>query len=133
MATIEIDQTLLTQAKAAKAASRKLAGLPTPVKNRALERIAEALRRAPGRNPRRERAGPRTRARRRAGRRAPQPPQADAGEDRQPSPPTFARSRVCPTRSARCSTAGDLPNGLQVSRRRVPLGVSPPVSKAAPT
>ncbi|MGE0059588.1 MAG: glutamate-5-semialdehyde dehydrogenase [Dehalococcoidia bacterium] len=43
MTTIDIDQTLLTQAKAAKAAARKLAGLSTPVKNRALEAIADAL------------------------------------------------------------------------------------------
>src|SRR5688500_1205506 len=36
-------ETLLAQAQAAKAASRKLAGLSTEVKNRALEGIAQAL------------------------------------------------------------------------------------------
>ena len=40
---MEVDETLLNQAKAAKAAARKLAGLSTAVKNRALESIAESL------------------------------------------------------------------------------------------
>ena len=31
--------------------------------------------------------------------------------------------RRCPTRSARCSTAGSGPNGLRIARVRVPLGV----------
>ena len=31
--------------------------------------------------------------------------------------------RLCPTRSARCSTAGRRPNGLEITRVRVPLGV----------
>ena len=37
--------------------------------------------------------------------------------------PASARSRRCPTRSARSTAAGRLPNGLDVVRRRVPLGV----------
>jgi len=40
---MDIDATLLAQAKAAKAASRKLAGVSTSVKNRALDAIAESL------------------------------------------------------------------------------------------
>jgi glutamate-5-semialdehyde dehydrogenase len=40
---MEIDQTLLAQAQAAKAAARKLPGLPTGVKNEALENIAAKL------------------------------------------------------------------------------------------
>ena len=38
-------------------------------------------------------------------------------------PTGCAPSPVCPIRSARCSTAGRRPNGLQITRTRVPLGV----------
>jgi glutamate-5-semialdehyde dehydrogenase len=40
---MNVDATLLSQAQAARAAARKMTGLPTPIKNRALEAIAEAL------------------------------------------------------------------------------------------
>src|SRR3972149_1279718 len=40
---MDIDPTLLAQAQVAKAASRRLAGLSTLVKNRALEAIADSL------------------------------------------------------------------------------------------
>ena len=48
-------------------------------------------------------------------------------------PTACAPSRRCPTRSARCSTAGRGPNGLEISRVRVPLGVVAIIYENRPT
>ena len=79
--------------------------------------------RARGRDPGRERR----RSRGRRGRRA-WPPGRSTGSA-SPTPGSghgrraCGRSPRCPTRSARPSTAGPRPNGLQITRFRVPLGV----------
>jgi glutamate-5-semialdehyde dehydrogenase len=123
--------TLLSQARAAKAASRKLGGLSTTVKNRALEMIADAL------VARQDEIiaaneGDVERAR-------------DAGLAEAP----LNRLKLTPEKIA--AIAGDvrtvarlpdpvgevidgwrLPNGLQVSRRRVPLGVLAAIFESRP-
>ena len=107
----------------AKAASRLLAGAPTPAKNGALLTAADLLG---------ERA-----AEIQAANDADLEAAAAAGMAAGPldrlrltdSPArghgraACAPSPRCPIRSARCSTAGRRPNGLQITRVRVPLGV----------
>ena len=127
----ELNPTLIEQAKAAKQASRKLAGLSTTIKNRALEAIAEALvahqDEILGAN-----AVDVERAR-------------DAGLTDAP----LSRLRLTPEKIAAIAKdvrtvaqlpdpVGEvidgwrLPNGLNVSRRRVPLGVLAAVFESRP-
>jgi glutamate-5-semialdehyde dehydrogenase len=131
MTTIDVDATLLQQAKAAKAASRKLAGLSTTVKNRALEAIAEAL---VARQDEIIAANEQDIERVR-----------DAGLADAP----LSRLKLTPEKIAGIASdvltvsrlpdpVGEvldgwrLPNGLQVSRRRVPLGVLAAVFESRP-
>ncbi len=126
-----MDETLLSQAKAAKAASRKLAGLSTTVKNRALIGIAEALvKRQDEVLAANEEDVERAR---------------DAGLDAAP----LNRLRLTPEKIAGIASdvrtvaslpdpVGEmidgrrLPNGLNVSRRRVPLGVIAAIFESRP-
>ena len=131
MTTQAIDPTLLAQAHAARAAARRLAGLSTTVKNRALEAIADALV-ARQDEILRENTLDVDRAR-------------DAGLADAP----LNRLMLTPAKIE--SIAGDvrtvaklpdpvgevidgwrLPNGLQVSRRRVPLGVLAAIFESRP-
>jgi glutamate-5-semialdehyde dehydrogenase len=128
---MEGNHSLLTQAQAARAASRKLAGLSTTVKNHALEAIAEALV---------ERQDEVLAANAQDVERA-----RDAGLADAP----LSRLRLTPEKIA--AIAGDvrtvaklpdpvgevidgwrLPNGLNVSRRRVPLGVLAAIFESRP-
>jgi glutamate-5-semialdehyde dehydrogenase len=128
---MDVDATLLSQAKAAKAASRKMAGLSTMVKDRALQAIAEALL---------ARQDEIIAANDQDVKRA-----RDAGLEDAP----LARLRLTAEKIA--SIAADvrtvarlsdpvgevidgsrLPNGLRVSRRRVPLGVLAAVFESRP-
>lgn len=123
--------TLITQAEAARKASRKLAGLSTDVKNRALLRIADALvaRQAEilGANAQDvERA-------RDAG-------LADAPLNRLKLTPEKVAGIAADVRNVAAlpDPIGEvidgrlLPNGLQVSRRRVPLGVIASIFESRP-
>ena len=131
MTTQAIDPTLLAQAHAARAAARRLAGLSTTVKNRALEAIADALVTRQD-EILRENTLDVDRAR-------------DAGLADAP----LNRLMLTPAKIE--SIAGDvrtvaklpdpvgevidgwrLPNGLQVSRRRVPLGVLAAIFESRP-
>jgi len=131
MTTIDIDQTLLNQAKAAKAASRKMASLSTTVKNRALEGIAEALV---------KRQDEIIAANEQDIERARDAGLADAPLNRlklTPEKIAGIASDVL-TVSRLADPVGEvidgwrLPNGLQVSRRRVPLGVLAAVFESRP-
>ena len=131
MTTIDIDQTLLAQAKAAKAAARKLAGLPTPVKNRALEAIAEALV---------KRQDEIIAANEQDVERARDAGLADAPLNRLKLTPEKIAGIAADVRNVASlpDPVGEvldgwrLPNGLQVSRRRVPLGVLAAVFESRP-
>jgi glutamate-5-semialdehyde dehydrogenase len=131
MTTIEIDETLLTQAKAAKAAARKLAGVMTPVKNRALEGIADALIR---------RQDEVLAANEQDVERARDAGLADAPLNRlKLTSEKIAGIAADVLNIARLpDPVGEvidgwrLPNGLQVSRRRVPLGVLAAVFESRP-
>jgi glutamate-5-semialdehyde dehydrogenase len=131
MTTIDIDQTLLSQAKAAKASTRKMASLSTTVKNRALEGIAEAL------------------VRRQDEIIAANEQDLERARDAGLADAPLNRLKLTPEKIA--GIAGDvltvsrladpvgevidgwrLPNGLQVSRRRVPLGVLAAVFESRP-
>ena len=124
-------KTVLSQAQAAKAASRKLAGLSTEVKNRALEAIAQALL---------SRQDEILAANELDVERA-----RDGGLDEAP----LNRLQLSPDRIAAIAadvrTVAGLPdpigelidgsrlaNGLQVSRRRVPLGVLAAIFESRP-
>ncbi len=124
-------KTVLSQAQAAKAASRKLAGLSTEVKNRALEAIAHALL---------SRQDEILAANELDIERA-----RDAGLDEAP----LNRLQLSPDKIAAIAadvrTVAGLPdpigelidgsrlaNGLQVSRRRVPLGVLAAIFESRP-
>src|SRR5512146_1440357 len=128
---MEVDETLLGQARAAKAAARKLASLSTAVKNRALESIAESLVVRQD-----EILAANTQDVERA---------RDAGLAEAP----LNRLRLTPEKIA--GIAGDvrtvarledpvgelidgrkLPNGIDVSRRRVPLGVLAAIFESRP-
>jgi glutamate-5-semialdehyde dehydrogenase len=131
MTTIEIDKTLLSQAKAAKAAARKLASLPTPVKNRALEAIADALV---------KRQDEIIAANEQDVERARDAGLADAPLNRLKLTPekiagiasdVLTVSRL-PDPVGEVLDGWRLPNGLQVSRRRVPLGVLAAVFESRP-
>jgi glutamate-5-semialdehyde dehydrogenase len=131
MTTIEIDETLLSQAKAAKAAARKLASLPTPVKNRALEAIADALV---------KRQDEIIAANEQDVERARDAGLADAPLNRLKLTPekiagiasdVLTVSRL-PDPVGEVLDGWRLPNGLQVSRRRVPLGVLAAVFESRP-
>ena len=131
MTTIDIDQTLLGQAKAAKAASRKLGGLSTTVKNRALEAIADALI---------KRQDEIITANQEDVERASAAGLADAPLNRlKLTPEKIAGIASDVLTVARLQDpVGELldgwrlPNGLQVSRRRVPLGVLAAVFESRP-
>jgi len=128
---MDIDATLLAQAQAAKAAARKMTGLPTPIKNRALEAIAEALIARQD-----EILAANTQDVERAG---------DSGLAEAP----LNRLRLSPEKlqgiAADVRTVARLedpvgevidgrrlPNGLSISRRRVPLGVLAAVFESRP-
>src|SRR5688572_13391801 len=128
---MDVDATLLSQAQAAKAAARKLSGLSTVVKNRALENIAEKLierqdeiLEANTLDVERARDSGLAEAPLNRLRLTPEKLQAIAGDVR-----TVARledpvGEVIDGRT--------LPNGLQVSRRRVPLGVLAAIFESRP-
>jgi glutamate-5-semialdehyde dehydrogenase len=128
---MEASETVVAQAQAAKAASRKLASLSTAVKNQALEAIATALV-ARQDEILAENATDVERAR-------------DAGLDDAP----LNRLRLTPEKIAAIASdvrtvaklpdpVGEvidgwrLPNGLNVSRRRVPLGVLAAIFESRP-
>ena len=126
-----VEPSLLAQARAAKAASRKLAGLSTTVKDRALEAIADALM-ARQEEILRENALDVERAR-------------DAGLAEAPlnrlslTPAKIeAIAKDVRTVAGLPDPVGEvidgrrLPNGLQVSRRRVPLGVLAAIFESRP-
>jgi glutamate-5-semialdehyde dehydrogenase len=128
---MDVDATLLSQAQAAKAAARKLSGLSTVVKNRALENIAEKLierqdeiLEANTLDVERARDSGLAEAPLNRLRLSPEKLQAIASDVR-----TVARledpvGEVIDGRT--------LPNGLQVSRRRVPLGVLAAIFESRP-
>jgi len=128
---MDVDATLLSQAQAAKAASRKLAGLSTVVKNKALENIAaklierqDEILEANTLDVERARDAGLAEAPLNRLRLSPEKLQAIAGDVR-----TVARledpvGEVIDGRT--------LPNGLQVSRRRVPLGVLAAIFESRP-
>ncbi len=128
---MEVDETLLGQARAAKAAARKLASLSTAIKNRALESIAESLVARQD-----EVLAANTQDVERA---------RDAGLAEAP----LNRLRLTPEKIAGIASdvrtvarledpVGELidgrklPNGINVSRRRVPLGVLAAIFESRP-
>jgi len=128
---MEIDATLLSQAQAAKAAARKLAGTSTVVKNAALEAIAEALI---------ARQDEILAANTQDVKRARDAGLADAPLNRLKLTPAKLQGIAADVRTvARLpDPVGEvidgwkLPNGLNVSRRRVPLGVLAAVFESRP-
>jgi glutamate-5-semialdehyde dehydrogenase len=128
---MDIDATLLSQARAARAAARKMTGLPTPVKNRALEAIAEALitrqdeiLAANTQDVERARDSGLAEAPLSRLRLSPEKLQAIASDVR-----TVARLE---DPVGEVIDGRRLPNGLNVSRRRVPLGVLAAVFESRP-
>jgi glutamate-5-semialdehyde dehydrogenase len=128
---MNIDSTLLSQAQAAKAAARKLTSLPTPIKNRALEGIAEALL---------TRQDEILAANTQDVERARDSGLAEAPLNRLRLTPEKLQGIAADVRTvARLEDpVGEvidgrrLPNGLNVSRRRVPLGVLAAVFESRP-
>ncbi|HWC30702.1 MAG TPA: glutamate-5-semialdehyde dehydrogenase [Dehalococcoidia bacterium] len=128
---MNIDATLLSQAQAAKAAARKLTGLPTPIKNQALESIAEALV---------IRQDEILTANEQDVERARDSGLAEAPLNRLRLSPEKLKGIAADVRTvARLDDpVGEvidgwrLPNGLNVSRRRVPLGVLAAVFESRP-
>ncbi len=128
---MEIDETLLAQAKAAKAAARKLPSLPTGVKNDALENIAVKLI---------ERQDEILAANAEDVERASSNGLAEAPLNRLRLSPEKLKAIASDVRTvARLEDpVGEvidgrkLPNGLLVSRRRVPLGVLAAVFESRP-
>jgi glutamate-5-semialdehyde dehydrogenase len=130
-AGVEVNQTLIAQAKAARAASRRLASLSTSVKNRALESIAEALvarqdeiLAANQLDVERARDAGLADAPLNRLRLTPEKIEGVAGDVR-----TVAR---LPDPVGEVIDGWRLPNGLRVSRRRVPLGVLAAVFESRP-
>ena len=128
---MDIDATLLSQARAAKAAVRKMTGLPTPVKNRALEAIAEALitrqdeiLAANAQDVERARDSGLAEAPLNRLRLSPERLQGIAADVRKVALLDDPVGEVIDGRR--------LPNGLNVSRRRVPLGVLAAVFESRP-
>jgi glutamate-5-semialdehyde dehydrogenase len=128
---MDVDATLLAQAQAAKAAARNLAGLSTTVKNRALENIAEKLIErqdeilaANTLDVERARDAGLAEAPLNRLRLSPEKLQAIAGDVR-----TVARLE---DPVGEVIDGQTLPNGLQVSRRRVPLGVLAAIFESRP-
>jgi glutamate-5-semialdehyde dehydrogenase len=126
-----ISETLVEQAAAAKAASRKLAGLSTTVKNRALEAIAEALVARQdeilaenGLDVERARDAGLADAPLNRLKLTPQKIEGIASDVR-----TVAR---LPDPVGEVLDGWRLPNGLRVSRRRVPLGVLAAIFESRP-
>jgi glutamate-5-semialdehyde dehydrogenase len=128
---MEIDATLLSQAQAAKAAARKLAGTSTAVKNAALEAMAEAL------VARQEEI---LTANTQDVERARDAGLADAPLNRLKLTPEKLQGIAADVRTVALlpDPVGEvidgwkLPNGLNVSRRRVPLGVLAAVFESRP-
>jgi glutamate-5-semialdehyde dehydrogenase len=128
---MEIDATLLAQAQAAKAAARKLAGVSTATKNRALEAIAEAL------IARQEEI---LAANAQDVERAANAGLAEAPLNRLKLTPEKLRGVAADVRTVaqlpdpvgEVIDGRTLPNGLKVSRRRVPLGVLAAVFESRP-
>ena len=128
---MDIDATLLSQARAARLAARKMTGLPTPVKNRALEAIAESLiarqdeiLAANTQDVERARDSGLAEAPLNRLRLTPEKLQAIASDVR-----TVARLE---DPIGEVIDGRRLPNGLNVSRRRVPLGVLAAVFESRP-
>ncbi|HLF72466.1 MAG TPA: glutamate-5-semialdehyde dehydrogenase [Dehalococcoidia bacterium] len=125
------DAKLISQAQAAKAASRKLAGLSTAVKNRALEAIAESLV---------ARQAEVLEANAQDVERARDAGLADAPLNRLRLTPEKIAAIAADVRTVASlpDPVGEvidghrLPNGLSVSRRRVPLGVLAAVFESRP-
>jgi len=128
---MEIDATLLAQAQAAKSAARKLAGVSTATKNQALETIAEALF---------SRQDEILTANQQDVERAADAGLAEAPLNRLKLSPEKLQAIAADVRTvARLpDPVGEvidgwkLPNGLNVSRRRVPLGVLAAVFESRP-
>ncbi len=128
---MEIDATLLSQARAAKAAARKLAGTSTAVKNAALEAIADALI---------ARQDEILAANAQDIERARDAGLADAPLNRLELTPEKLQSIAADVRTiahlpdpvGEVIDGWKLPNGLNVSRRRVPLGVLAAVFESRP-
>ena len=128
---MDIDPTLLAQAQVAKAASRRLAGLSTLVKNRALEAIADSLL---------ARQDEVLAANAQDVERARDAGLADAPLNRLRLTPEKIAGIAADVRNVAllADPVGEvidgrrLPNGLQVSRRRVPLGVLAAVFESRP-
>jgi glutamate-5-semialdehyde dehydrogenase len=128
---MDIDATLLSQAQAAKAAARKLAGTSTVVKNAALEAIAEALI---------ARQDEILAANTQDVERARDAGLADAPLNRlkltteklQGIAADVRTVALLPDPVGEVIDGWKLPNGLNVSRRRVPLGVLAAVFESRP-
>lgn len=128
---MEIDATLLSQAQEAKAAARRLAGTSTAVKNRALEAMAAALI---------ERQDEILEANKQDVERASDAGLAEAPLNRLKLSPEKLETIASDVRTvARLpDPVGEvidgwkLPNGLDVSRRRVPLGVLAAIFESRP-
>jgi len=128
---MEIDATLLSQAKAAKAAARKLAGVSTATKNAALEAIAQAVI---------ARQDEILAANTQDVERARDAGLADAPLNRLKLTPEKLQSIAADVRTVaqlpdpvgEVIDGRTLPNGLNVSRRRVPLGVLAAVFESRP-
>ena len=129
--TTEINTALLSQAQAAKAAARRLAGLSTSVKNRALDGIAEALV---------ERQHEILEANAQDVERARDAGLADAPLNRLKLTPEKIAGIANDVRTVaklpdpvgEVMDGWRLPNGLNVSRRRVPLGVLAAIFESRP-
>ena len=128
---MDIDQTLLAQAKTAKVAARKLPSLSTSVKNAALENIAVKLI---------ERQDEILAANARDVERAETNRLAEAPLNRLRLSPAKLRAIAADVRTitrledpvGEVIDGWKLPNGLNVSRRRVPLGVLAAVFESRP-
>ena len=128
---MDIDPALLAQVQAAKEASRKLAGLSTETKNRALEAIADSLL---------ARQDKVLAANAQDVERARDAGLADAPLNRLRLTPEKIAAIAADVRSVAllADPVGEvidgrrLPNGLRVSRRRVPLGVLAAVFESRP-
>ena len=128
---MEIDATLLSQAQAAKAAGRKLAGLSTAIKNQALEAMAQALI---------TRQDEILAANTQDVERARDSGLAEAPLNRLKLTPEKLQGIAADVRTVanlpdpvgEVIDGRKLPNGLNVSRRRVPLGVLAAIFESRP-
>ena len=115
---------MLYMGRLAREAARTLALASTEAKNAALEAMAARIEAHTGRDHRSQRAGSRGRARQGPRRGLPRPAGARTTARVAAMAQRLARrSRRSPIRSGEVTASWTRPNGLQISRVRVPLGV----------